>query len=92
MRLEDIDVVKRHNKKSVSEDDIKVFFDRIEAELDDNIGKKVVVVTKDDLNGCKSFSMLYNILKPGFRMKRLSDTELAILRVKKSEEVEIDEH
>jgi len=91
MRLENIDVVKRHNTKSVSEDDIKDFFDRIEVELDDNIGKKIVIVTKDDLKGCKSFTMLYNIVKKHFKTKRLSDTELAIVKVKMSEEVKIDE-
>jgi hypothetical protein len=74
----------------VSEDDIKVFFDRIEAELDDNIGKKVVV-TKDDLNGCKSFTMLYNIVKKHFKTKRLSDRELCIVKVKMNEVVKIDE-
>jgi len=92
MRLENIDVVKRHGRKNVTEEDIKVFFDRIEVELDDNIGKKVVIVTKQDLNGCKSFSMLYNIVKQHFKTKRLSDTELAITKVKMSKEVEIDEH
>jgi hypothetical protein len=91
MRLIDICDVKRHNTKSVSEDDIKVFFDRIEAELDDNIGKKVVVVTKDDLNGCKSFTMLYNIVKKHFKTKRLNDRELCIVKVKMNEEVNIDE-
>jgi len=90
MRLENIDVVKRHNTKSVSEDDIKDFFDRIEVELDDNIGK-VVIVSKEDLKGCKSFSMLYNIVKQHFKTKRLSDRELCIVKVKMSEEVKIDE-
>jgi len=75
----------------VSEDDIKVFFDRIEAELDDNIGKKVVVVSKEDLKGCKSYSMLYNIVKQHFKTKRLSDSEVAITKIK-SEEVEMNEH
>jgi hypothetical protein len=36
--------------------------------------------------------MLYNIVKQHFKTKRLSDTELAIVKVKMSEEVEIDEH
>jgi hypothetical protein len=90
MRLENIEVVKRHTTKSVSEKDIKDFFNAIEIELEDNSGK-VVVVSKDDLKGCKSFSMLYNILKPRFKMKRLSDTELAIIKVKTREEVNVDE-
>jgi hypothetical protein len=90
MRVEEIDVVKRNKTKSVSENDIKDFFNTIESELSNNIGK-VVIVSKDDLKDCKSFSMLYNILKPRFRMKRLNENELAIIKLKTDNEVHDDQ-